>query len=494
MIPSVFHLFARLYQSSGTGVHLSDMTQRNPAIAARRRAAAAAATAVLLSLALLSCSSRIGWGLVLWTVKGTTARAGSIVPLYLKSNITKEFVIGIRDEKNRETRVEVPIWQIEQFSSRRAAERRLAGLGELSGMYMIAQRDGLPVRAKPDNISRREYRLHQGEMVKILDKAEGEAVYTGGAALQGDWYLVLTMDGTRGYVFSATMSLYDESQGEAPAVSEAVADIEAIGAVFSMTWRPSYFSAMLDEGRVDLDYFSTRFGLFGDAANRQIRVELPGFSKVFQYASIAQDKGWLVFSPSGLRIRMEGEDSLLASWSRKEGTPADLGGEWKPGDEYARFISLEQDMKQAVRMEEARRSDALKAFVSAAGGEYGAAGIVVFGSEEGGSLEIWPGGTYEWKELHRLPAGFAPEGDDGDSSQAGLIVPGLRLSPELAGEWQGGFSLYPENTARRTDYVYRLAGGGMTLALAAPGGISGEVSAVDSRPGTVSMARQTVQR
>jgi len=51
-----------------------------------------------------------------------------------------------------------------------------------------------------------------GESVKVLNRVEGEAVFTGGKALPGEWYFVQAADGTRGYVFSNTMILYEEKR------------------------------------------------------------------------------------------------------------------------------------------------------------------------------------------------------------------------------------------------------------------------------------------
>jgi len=55
--------------------------------------------AVVLLVSLLGCSKLEGWGVVIWSVKGTSATAGSVVPVYLKSNISKTYVIGLPDDE-----------------------------------------------------------------------------------------------------------------------------------------------------------------------------------------------------------------------------------------------------------------------------------------------------------------------------------------------------------------------------------------------------------
>ena len=483
---------ALLYQKDPCGVYFPGMeTGKNNKYLLGDKAGGSRLPALLLALlaafSLFSCSSRIGWGVVLWTVKGTTAKAGSIVPVYLKSNITKLYVIGIEDGKS--VKMEVPLWQVEMFGSKGAARKRVEKMGSFVSLYMIAARDGLPVREKPSNADgvKRVYRLHQNEMVKVLERTEGEAVYTGDARLAGDWYRVLTMDGTEGYAFSYTMRMFDESSGDVPEQQVLQTNPETINAIFSRTWRPAWYSSMLDEGSVDLDYFSLRFGLFGDAINRQIRVELPSLSKVFKYSTITQDKEWLVFGTTGLRIKQESLTSILASWGPSTNVlPEDSAG-WMPGISFVRFIVVDRDIREAIRQEESRRSEAIKGFFAQAsasrGGSGSGTGLLNLSSSVAGTLELWPSGSYSWKENQGLPAGFAPSGGT-DGEQKGTIVFGARLAGGLASAWQGGFSLYPDSTGLRSDYVYRIDGRSIVVAKAVLSGPASALGEVDKHFGT----------
>jgi len=100
--------------------------------------------------------------------------------------------------------------------------------------------------------------------VKVLNRVEGEAVFTGGKALPGEWYFVQATDGTRGYVFSNTMILYEEKEGisvpvltTAPTPSASLLDM-----IYAKPWRPAYYQLMLDEDTVDPDLFLLQYGLF----------------------------------------------------------------------------------------------------------------------------------------------------------------------------------------------------------------------------------------
>lgn len=453
-----------------------------------RRLARSAVIAAFIIAVLASCSPRIGWGVMLWTIKGTSAKAGSIVPVYLKSNITKLYVIGLEDDKKE--KLEVPLWQIEMFRSKSAARKSVAQMADLVSLYMIAIRDGLPVREAPSNSidTKRVYRLRESEMVKVLKRVDGDAVYTGSEKLPGDWYQVLTMDGTKGYVFSYTMKMFDENSDLVPEQKDIQADSGAINTVFSRTWRPAWYTSMMEEGTVDLDYFSLRLGLFSDAINKQVRVELPSASKVFQYSSISQDKDWLVFESTDLKIKLESPTSLLVSWGpANEGLPEDSAG-WNAGDTFVRFVAVEKDIREAIRSEEARRSDALRGFfravAAAGGGEGDGAGTLTFSSPAAGTFKLWPSGSYSWKDTLFLPAAFAPSADDSAPEQKGTVAFGLRLSDNLTRLWQGGFSLYSDSTGQRTDYVYKLETKGLVLAKAIASAPGLPLSDIEKRLGT----------
>lgn len=408
------------------------------------------------------------------------------MPIYLKSNITKQYVIGLPDEKKggaAPEKLEVPLWQIEAFRSRSQAKKAVAQMGDVVSLYLIAARDGLPVRETPSNSNtvRRLYRLKENEMVKVLGRVEGEAVYTGSERLPGDWYSVLTLDGTKGYVFSYAMRMFDENTGEEPEQVAKESDSKAIAEVLSRSWRPAWYASMLEEDRVDLDYFSLRFGLFSDAINRQIRVELPAFSKVFEYSSISQDKDWLIFESTDLRIKREGPASILATWGPSLDTeePDDQAG-WRASDSLIRCIDIKQDIREAIRAEEARQSASMREFFSSAqvlGPGRESTGMLAFSSPAAGRLELWPSGMYTWKDTVFLPAGFPPSADDSKPEQKGRVSFGLRLSEGLLKEWHGGFSLYPDSGEARSDYVYRLEPDKLALARllpAAPGLVAGE--------------------
>lgn len=472
-----------------------------------------AALSLIAGISLAGCDRTVGWGLVLWSVPTANLKAGSVVPIYLKSNIGKVYVIGVEGAApvgkpflavQGPGKIELPFWQVQEYRSRRAAREGAARLADYAGIYLIATRDGLPIRESPANSARRVFRLREGQMVKVLEKAKGEQVTTGGKALPGDWYRVLADDGTRGYVFSNTMKFHDEATGQAPVLESEKTLSASIDLVFSRTWRPAWYQTMIDEDRIDTDWFSLRFGLFADAVNRQIRIEMPGFSRVYEYSSITEEEGAYLFAGTPLIIRVQGDRALEATWSGAARLdPAAGGGQdpgWRRDDPGARFVTMDADIPELVRRQESRAADARAAFFANAVklGFARPGARIAFAAPDGGTLVLSPSGDFGWTQTDLLPAGFAPAVGE-DAAITGTLRFGLVLDQSLAGSWQGGFVLVPGTAAgsngtsgasaeERHRYAYRLGADGLSIARIVEGPAGSRADTLDQRRGVHTLA------
>lgn len=435
--------------------------------------------ALLVTAVLTGCSRRLGWGVVLWHFDGAEDRteipglengerapgaeaetgeavpgsggeriedrvsAGTVVPVLIKSNINQTYVV-----ENPATRkkAEVPLWKIELFRGRKDAEIRAKAFEPYARLYGIALRDGLVLREEPRNTADQVYRIRRDQTIKLLERTEGEVVTTGGKPLPGDWYLAMGNDGTRGYIFSNQLRIYDESEGPAPTTTESGPDIGAeLDPLFTRTWRPAYFQAMIDRNRVDLELFGPQFGVFTDAVRRQIRIEYPGASRFFNYSSIAaQPDGSFRFEGLPLTIRFPDGDTLEVTIESDYGEGTHV------------FSAFDQDVREIVRQEELRRANLLARMV--ADGER-------FVSDEWGALTVSRSGRFTWAAYDRLIPEAIPE----YSGDAGAIVLGLFPGPLLAGDWDGGLSLFFDGgTKPRVDFMYRSTPGGLDLQLVRP--------------------------
>ena len=130
-----------------------------------------------LSIFLTSCSGIIGYGVLLWNDNEHKLSDGTVVPVYLKSNISKVYVIGLPDTKEK---IEVPLWQLSSPEKKSKAIKRAEKYAEYKNMYAKSAIDGLPIRADKVNTSKQVYRLRKNETVKTMYKGKGVAPQKGG--------------------------------------------------------------------------------------------------------------------------------------------------------------------------------------------------------------------------------------------------------------------------------------------------------------------------
>ena len=93
-------------------------------------------------LFICSCSHIMGYSVLLWNLPEHNIQDGEIVPVYIKSNISHVYVVGIEGENK-----EVPLWQLTDPVSKRKAIEQAKKYEEFQGVYASVALDGLPMRA-----------------------------------------------------------------------------------------------------------------------------------------------------------------------------------------------------------------------------------------------------------------------------------------------------------------------------------------------------------
>jgi hypothetical protein len=445
------------------------------------RAALRAALCVACIGFLVSCSRAIGWGVVLWNMdsggaaQGANAPGGSsadgasaddsgrspggesasasiefvkglepgqIVPIYVKSTLRKVYIVGIPGTGKN---AELAQWRVERFSSKSKAKAFRKEFELCLSLWGIATRGTLTMRETPDNTSRQVYRLREKEMLKLIKKVDGGEVKTGERKLSGDWYQALAADGTLGYVFSNTLSVFDSSK-QSLAQSQASVDqdkrVETVETVLSKTWRPEIFRSMIDEGRYDLDEFSMRYGMFTDLTRRQIRIELPNLSKVFTYEkAIRLRAGLFGFQGTDLQLQVRGDDLLTVTFPDENGK-----------SKAVVMALVEEDMEALARAEETRRQSILE-------------GILAKGStltsDSYGEIGLSRSRRFTWKGYDLLSPAVIP----GGMGTSGEIVFDRYVDDSLAGSFDGvvnfAFDSLPKGDAVR--FYYKLTADGIKL-------------------------------
>lgn len=437
---------------------------------------AALFVAVLGAGSLSSCSKLLGWGVLLWNVENPTIPSGTLVPVYIKSNIDAVYVIGIpkeyqvKPEKKTDPIIdkkEVPLWQIQYFSSKSKAQAFANQFADYASLYAETLQDGLPVRSEPDNGARRVYRLRQGQVVKILAKAQGNPAMSGNKPLPGDWLQVLTDDGTTGYCFSYRLRIFEIEAGKSVAVAQAnmanPSNDPELESVLSKTWSPDWYKDMVDSQTIDLDTFTDQWGFFPNPDTGLIRLALPGFERSYTYTSITKvDANSWRFEGTPLTITLRNETLLAVQYEVNGGT-----------QKTSLFVSLPTPVSDVITQEQERRQKLYESILSQG---------PVFRSENYGRLSLSSDGTFTWEGFDLLVPRVIPPTASGN----GTIAMRLFIRESIRTTYDGACTFYfhPQGIDGQTspvtpekaiavNFLYKAEPRGLRLEYLPPASLSG---------------------
>jgi hypothetical protein len=369
--------------------------------------------------ALGGCTKTIGWGVTLWSTD--IVPSGTVVPVYVRSNIEQAWIAGVPEEYRNpdgaeEQMMEVPLPHLELLRSKGAAERRLAQFGEYAKTYAETLQDGLPIREFPENNARRTYRLKQGEIIKILQKAEGvAAVGTSGSALEGEWFKVMTESGSSGFCFSYRLRLFEHETGSPGGAEQEISggggdrDLEIL---LTRVWYPEAYKVMVDSGRIDLDYFSRLYSFTPGVETRQARLVLEQGGQNFPYTKIVKDgdRRWK-FEGSTLELTLNSADSLSVSW------------EADGKRQTQTFVTLPVSAENIVNQERERRQNRYQE-IYVRGPDFQSANF--------GTLTLNFNGRFRWEGMEAL--GMTDLG-------SGVVDMGYYLGGDMTGRYTGALAM-----------------------------------------------------
>jgi len=341
------------------------------------------ALAACLALTALACGSE-GHGLVLWGDADSGFQTGELLRIREESQIRK--VLLVHAEGSRQL-AELPSWRVRQLPGRQEAEAEAERYAPYRNTYGYAERAGLPLREQATSEARQIYRLAAGQLVKVLERGEGKAQIGG---YEDYWYLVLTEDGSQGYVFGHYLPVFEAEGDPKPEVERLMARDPLLEALVSTPWRPDYFQEMVDTQRIDLTGFSEEIGLFVDAEARTARLVLSKLRQDYQFQSIdkAGTGRYVITGVSSqgkavadLRVQMQSESRLVLTYSRAEQVLTGV------------FIAFEGDIQQIVADERARREGLFTAFISRGRS---------LASSAYGTIRLQEGMRFLWEDYGRL--------------------------------------------------------------------------------------------
>ncbi|MDR1148507.1 MAG: SH3 domain-containing protein [Spirochaetaceae bacterium] len=375
-----------------------------------------------------SCRRNPGWGVLLWTAEEEGIPSGTVLQVYIKSNIEKVWVAGIpreyRKANDKNKKIEIPLSKLELVGSKQAAKKRAAEFEEYALAYAETLQDGLPIRDDPDNGARRVYRLRSGEVIKIIKPVEGNpAISATGAPLPGEWFRVLTEDGTSGYCFSYRLRLFKHTIGPLNSAPPQMEDVRDTGLenVLSKVWVAEIYGGMLQGGNIDIDAFSKHWGFSPGEDTGVANIFLPDADYSFPYSSIQSEGGdsWR-FEGAALSMKLRSPTTLAVQFTA--GSNASNGNR-----RTVLFVNLPAPLNDIIMQEETRR-EALFNTIYMEG--------PIFSSVSYGRLYLSEERDFLWEDFDRLISTVIPAPALG----RGKIEMRLFLPPNLAAQYDGALT------------------------------------------------------
>jgi hypothetical protein len=400
---------------------------------------------------LFASCSRLGWGVLLWSTEEPPIPSGTVLPVYIKSNIDRVWVVGIPETyqsgKGSINKMEVPLAKFEFVGSKGKAHKRAEAFARYAPMYAENLQDGLPIRDNPDNSARRVYRLRSGEIIKILDQAAGNpAISATGDPLPGDWYKVLTEDGSTGYCFSYRLKLFDHFGGQfaaAPAAAEE-ADDPDLDQLMAKVWSPELYGQMVNNRRINIKELERRYGFDPGQDSGLARIFLPDLDRTFSYSGIRSDgdRAWR-FEGASLQMNLRTDTSLVVQYTETSG-----------GMKTLLFVALPTGIDDLVMQENSRREGLFNAIYNQG---------PVFTSNNYGTIVFTEKGEFTWTGFDLLTPHVISENADGK----GKITMDLFLTPSFEERYTGACTFHLAGTggAKETAvyFMYTLDNQGFRL-------------------------------
>ena len=304
-----------------------------------------AALLLIVLLTSLSCSRRIGYGVVLWSDQDGL-KNGTQVEILEESRIRSSYIVQIKGTKDR---FELPTWRVRFFEKNGPSEDFAAAYEELVPVYAYSNKQGLPMREEPSTSSERVYKFREGQEVKVLGKGDKEQV----GRFEGHWYHVLTDDGVEGYVFDALLTVYSlNDQQEMVVQNQKEQKDPLLDAFFSTHWRPDTYAEMITRRQIDLALFRPEYGLVADLETMTISLKTldkeitAPFEKVTRIGANRYD-----FVGTSFRITVNSEYFISVQY-KYDGLEVSQA-----------FIRLNEDVETIIGREKDRRAAILQDFV-----------------------------------------------------------------------------------------------------------------------------------
>lgn len=395
-----------------------------------------AATLFMIS----SCSDEIGYSVVLWTLGEQNIADGEVVAVYMKSNISKTYLIA-----NPETgeRFEVPLWKLTEPVSKRKIKDVVKQYEEYKHTYAMSIVDGLPIRQETKNLSRQIYRLRKNEVIKTLYVGEGEIPTNGREQLDGQWIRVLTSNGTGGWCFSYNLRTFQMNPDGTYSVDTGDGELQEtddlLETVLASKWYPDYYQQMLKNKEVDLNYVKSDYGFDTGAVSGTVTIRVPTLDVSYPFEGVTKtSSGVYKFNETGIQITVRNEGSISVRYTDPSGRPFTNS-----------FITLPQTADEIIEAETSRR-EKIYSDLKRLGPTYK--------SSNYGTLTFSGSGDFTWTGFDNLQPAIIGLG----ARNSGRISADYFLSKTQKASWDGilTFHFGEKETA---NFFYKVESNGLRL-------------------------------
>jgi len=401
----------------------------------------------------------MGYGVLLWSIDDPAIDSGTVLPVYIKSNIQRIWVVGVPESirGGRDYKLEIPLSQLEYAGSRRKAVKWAEDFAEYAMSYAENLQDGLPIRENADNNSRRVYRLRLGEVIKILGIARGTApISATGDPLPGSWYKVMTNDGVTGYCFSYRLKIFNQNERtvqSAPVSGNTAPDPE-LESVLAKTWYAESYLQMVNSRRFNITEMEKKYRFDPGYETGTARIILPDLERQFTFESLTADgeRAWrFEGASSNLQMILRNNTTLAVQFTDNSGSRRTL-----------LFVSLPVDIDDLIIQENARRENQFLAIYNQG---------PVFTSNNFGSITLLRTGDFTWTDFELLVPQIIPL----ETRGSGRIIMDLYISPSYEDRYNGAFTLrFSDIRTNNTLYfMYAIDNQGLRLELVPDFGIDG---------------------
>jgi hypothetical protein len=386
---------------------------------------------------------------LLWSTEDPVILSGTVLPVYIKSNIDQVWVVGVpesyRHDKKGNSKIEIPLSQLNFAGGKKKAKNLAAEFAYYAPAYAENLQDGLPIRDNPDNGARRVYKLRTGEIIKILDKVEGNPpISMTGDPLPGDWFKVLTHSGITGYCFSFRLKIFNHYDGPIQAVHgslvEAAPDPD-LDLVLSRKWSPDLYLQMINTRRIDIHELEKNYRFDPGQDSGIAKIILPGIEMEFIYEGIIPDgeRAWF-FEGTSLQMNLRTNTTLAVQYLEGTGLRRTL-----------MFAALSADVDDLIMQENARRESQYAAIFNQG---------PLFTSNNYGSITFTHTGGFIWTGFDLLIPHVIPF----DTRGEGHVDMDLFITPSFEERYNGACTFrFTDGSRLILRFMYNLDNQGLRL-------------------------------